>query len=201
MKLVYTEADHAYRTDGQLVPSLTQMLEADGCSAHLNSAPPSVVKAKAEWGTALALALQKVEYGFGVDKDFKQHCVDWLMCSERMGWGKDHCPIWKNCELPVLADVDGFIFGFTPDRAAPQAVVEIKGTYAMHYSHGIQTALQVLGMKYGKDTPRFVAYFDKEGMKKLVTCGDTIKRDGQVLSVWGEAERILFEYAWTPEAA
>ena len=197
MILTYTEADHLYLADGTEVPSLTGMLSADGCSDHLDAAPPAVIEAKRGWGSNLHLALQKVEYGFGVDKDFKQHCIDWLTCCERMGWVKDHNPIWKNCELPVLAEIDGFVFGFTPDRASPQAVVEIKGTYSMHYSHGIQTALQVMGMGYPRETPRFVAYFDKTGLNKVVPCGETIRRDGQVLSVWDEADRILFERAWT----
>jgi hypothetical protein len=201
MKFQYREAEHLYLLDGDPIPSLTQMLGQDGCSDHLGQVPADILEAKTKWGTALHLALQKVEYGFGVDEGFKQHCVDWLMCCERMGWGKDHAPIWKVCELPVLAQFEGLVFGFTPDRVAPEAVVEIKGTYAMHYSHGIQTALQVIGMKYPRETRRYVAYFDKDGLKKLATCGPTIKRDGQVLSVWDEAERIMFDHAYLLEAA
>lgn len=195
MKFSYRESDHLYLLDEVPIPSLTQMLGADGCSSHLNGAPPAVVAAKTSWGSRLHLALQKVEYGFGVEEEFKQHCIDWLMLCERMEWGKTHLPIWKNCELPALAQIEGFVFGFTPDRAAPEAVVEIKGTYSPHYGHGIQTALQVIGMGYKRDTPRFVAYFDKAGIKKMIPCGPTIKRDGQVLDVWGEAERIIFEQA------
>lgn len=201
MKLQYIEADHLYLMDGIAVPSLTGLLDADGCNEHLDLAPKAVVDAKAKWGTALHLALQKVEYGFGVDDGFKQHCIDWLETCERMKWGKNHFPIWKTCELPTLGVYQGLVFGFTPDRAAPEAVVEIKGTYSMHYGHGIQTALQVLGMGYDRKTPRYVAYFDKTGMKKLVTCGESIKRDGKVLNVWDEAERVLFEHAYVLEAA
>lgn len=201
MKLEYREAEHLYLLDGQAIPSLTQMLDADGCNGHLDGVPADVLNAKAEWGTRLHLALQKVEYGFGVDEEFKQHCVEWLEVCERMKWGKNHMPIWKCCELPTVGMVQGFAFGFTPDRAAPESVVEVKGTYAPHFGHGIQTALQVLGMGYSRETPRFVAYFDKEGFKKLITCGPTIKRDGQVLDVWSEAERILFEHAFALETA
>jgi hypothetical protein len=201
MKLEYREAEHLYLVDGQPIPSLTQMLGADGCSDHLDSVPAATLQAKTEWGTRLHLALQKVEYGFGVDEGFKQHCIDWLTVCERMRWGKNHFPIWKVCELPVLAQVEGLVFGFTPDRAAPEAVVEIKGTYSMHYGHGIQTALQVIGMGYSRETPRYVCYFDKEGLKKLATCGDTIKRDGRILNVWDEAERIMFDHAYLLEAA
>ena len=201
MKLTYNETEHEYRADGIVVPSLTQMLAADGCDAHLDDVPPQVLDAKRDWGTALHLALQKVEYGFGVDEGFKQHCIDWLETCERMGWGKNHVQIWKTVELPTLAEIEGFVFGFTPDRAAPEAVVEIKGTYSPHFGHGIQTALQVIGMKYPRETPRYVAYFDKTGMKKLVTCGPTIKRDGQTLDVWAEADRIIFERALAWETA
>jgi hypothetical protein len=199
VKLEYREAGHLYLLDGLAIPSLTQMLDKDGCNEHLSGAASAVVQAKAEWGSRLHLALQKVEYGLGVDEGFQQHCVDWLTVCERMKWGGNPFPIWKNCELPTLGIVEGLAFGFTPDRAAPEAIVEIKGTYSMHYGHGIQTALQVLGMGYSRETPRFIAYFDKEGFKRLVTCGPTIKRDGQVLDVWEEAERILFEHGFVLE--
>lgn len=196
MNFSYEESSHLYRVGGRIIPSLTQMLEMDGCNEHLDAAPPGVVARKAEWGTRLAMATQKVEYGFGVDEEFKQHCVDWLDCCRRMKWPTE---IWKNCEMPALANVEGLMFGFTPDRAHPDAVVEIKGTYSPHYGHGIQTALQVMGMGYPRSTPRFVVYFDREGLKRVATCTDTIKRDGRTLNVWDEAERIVFEYAVTLE--
>jgi hypothetical protein len=175
------------------------MLASDGCDAHLDDVPPRVLEAKRDWGTALHLATQKVEYGFGVTEGFQQHCVDWLETCERMGWGKHHAPIWECCELPRLGTYQGFVWGFTCDRASPKAVVEIKGTYSPHYGHGIQTALQVIGMGYPRETPRYVAYFDKQRMKKLIECGPTIKRDGQTLDVWAECDRILFEHAETVE--
>lgn len=197
----YDNALHVYTVDGQMIPSLTQMLDQDGCNEHLAAAPRGNVQKKAEWGSALHLALQKVEYGFGVSDGFQQHCIDWLTTCERMKWGVNHLPIWKNCELPTWAEIEGLCFGFTPDRTAPEAVVEIKGTYSPHYSHGIQTALQVIGMKYDRKTPRFVAYFDKSGLKRLHQCGPEILRDGQKLDVFAEADRIIFEHAAALEAA
>ena len=53
-------------------------------------------------------------------------------------------------------------------------------------------------MGYSRQTPRYVIYFDKEGMKKsrgVILCGDTIERDGRTVNVWEEAERILFDHA------
>lgn len=201
MDFRYKDEGHEYLLDGVHIPSLTQMLDADGLNAHLDEAPAGVVQAKAEWGTRLHFALQKAEYGFGIEEEFKQHCVDWLDLSRKMGWGYPGNPIWKKCELPVLAQVEGFVFGFTPDRVAPGAVVEIKGTYSPAVSHGIQVALQVIGMDYPRSTPRFVAYFDKAGIKKLVTCGPTVKRDNQQIDVFAEADRIIFEHALAWEGA
>jgi hypothetical protein len=86
-------------------------------------------------------------------------------------------------------------WAFTPDRAAPEAVVEIKGTYAPHPSHHIQTALQVLGMGYPESTPRYIAYFTKEGLKRLVPCERTINHNGSTLDVFDECRRILFDHA------
>lgn len=201
MTFRYDPALHVYTVDSVPIPSLTQMLAMDGCSEHLNEVPRKTLEAKREWGTALHTALQKVEYGFGITEGFQPHCVQWLETCERMKWGVNHMPIWKNCEMPALAEVEGLFFGFTPDRSAPEAIVEIKGTYSPHYSHGIQTALQVIGMGYDRKTPRYVAYFGKEGLKRLHQCGSEILRDGQKLDVFAEAERIIFEHAAALEAA
>lgn len=191
----YDDAAHLYTLDGKTIPSLTGMLDADGLSGHLDQVPAATLDAKRDWGKRLHLALQKVEYGFGVDEEFKQHCVDWLDLCRKMKWTVGGNPIWKNCELPALARYEGFIWGFTPDRAAPEAVVEIKGTYSPQVSHGIQVSLQVLGMGYARTTPRYVAYFDKAGLKRLVTCGPAVKRDNEQIEVFTEAERIVMEHA------
>lgn len=203
MDFTYQDDGHEYRIEGVLLPTLTGMISADGLCDYLGFAPPLVVKAKALWGTRMHLALQKAEYGFGVEEEFKEHCVAWLDLSRKMGWGYPGLPIWKKCELPMVALVEGFAFGFTPDRAHPQAVVEIKGTYSPHISHSIQTALQVIGMGYPRDTPRYIGYFDKVGLKKLHLCGPTVKRDGQQLDVFAEADRIIFEraLAWEGKVA
>ena len=200
MKLTYRDDTHEYFADGIFVPSLTQMLSADGLDADLDRVPLATLEAKRDWGTRLHLALLRAEYGDGVDPEFKQHCVDWLDTLRKMKWMNPQ-PIWKNAEMPVLGECEGFIFGFTPDRVSPEAVVEIKGTYSPSPSHGIQTALQVIGMGYPRTTPRWLAYFDKERMKKLCKCSDTVKRNGQILDVWAEAERIIFEHAIELEKA
>jgi hypothetical protein len=112
-----------------------------------------------------------------------------------MKWGYPRLPIWKNAEMPTLAKTEGFVFGFTPDRAAPQVVVELKGTYSPHPGHSVQTALQVIGMGYDRKTLRYVCYFDKAGIKKLHLCEPSVVRNGKTLDVFQEAERIIFEYA------
>jgi len=194
VNLTYNELAHEYTADGRVIPSLTGMLAADGLTAHLDRVPAATLEAKRDFGTRLHLALQKVEYGYGVEEEFKQHCVDWLDVCRRMEWGCPD-PIWKNAELPAVAQYEGFVFGFTPDRAAPQAVVEIKGTYSPQVSHGIQVALQVIGMGYPRTTPRYVCYFDRTGLRRLVQCGPTVKRDNQQIDVFSEAERIVMEHA------
>ncbi len=195
MDFRYISDSHQYLLNDVPIPSLTQMLRADGLSAHLDHIDPAVVRTKAEWGTRLHMALQRTECSIEFEAEFEPHSVQWLETCRRMGWIKSGVPIWKNCELPVLGNVDGFVFGFTPDRAAPEAVVEIKGTYSPHVSHGIQTALQVLGMGYPRTTPRYVVYFDRHGLKKLHLCGPAITRDGTTFDVWDECERILFDHA------
>jgi hypothetical protein len=79
--------------------------------------------------------------------------------------------------------------------------VELKATYSPHESHNVQTAMQVLGMGYDRKTPRFVAYFDKRGFRKLIPCSSKVTRDGRTLDVWIEAERLIFEYALALEVA
>jgi hypothetical protein len=190
----FDPVEHAYYMDEVQVPSLTQMLQADGWSRHLDSAPRDVVRAKGEWGSSLHVMLQASEYAFcAAMTDFEPHIRDWKTLCRRMGWGPH--PVWKNAELPVYVNQDGMKWAFTPDRAAPEAVVEIKGTYAPHPSHHLQTSLQVLGMGYPESTPRYIAYFDKSGLKRLVPCERTINHNGSTLDVFDESRRILFDHA------
>jgi len=201
MDFQYKDDVHEYRVNGILIPSLTGILAADGLDAHLENVPAATLRAKSEWGTRLHLALQQAEYACDFEEEFNPHCAAWLDTCRLVGWRQFGVSIWKNCELPVFANVDGFLFGFTPDRVAPEAVVEIKGTYSPQVSHGIQTALQVIGMGYPRSTPRYVAYFDKAGLKKLHRCGPTIKRNNQEIDVYAEADRIIFEHAFAWEGA
>jgi len=196
MMFKYDDTTHTYTLDGVVLPSLTEMLTADGLNDDLKRVDPSVVRAKAEWGSRLHLALLRAEYGDGIDKDFKQHCVDWLDTCRRMKWNNPN-PIWFSAEKPLVASCEGFLYGFTPDRLSRQAVVEIKGTYSPSVSHDIQTALQVLGVNYPRDTPRWIAYFDRDGLKKLHHCQQEIRRYGSKVDVFEEAERIIFERAWS----
>lgn len=206
MNFRYNEERHEYTLNGVVIPSLTGMLDSDGLTEHLDRVKPTALQAKKEWGSRLHIALLRAEYDEGVDGEFKQHCVDWLDLIRKMGWGKPtRLPIWKFAELPRLGQYEGLCWGFTPDRAAPEVVVEFKGTYAQHVSHQLQTAIQVIGMGYDRQTPRYIAYWDKDGLKRkggLILCGDTIERDGRTLSVWDEAQRIIFDQAVPiPEAA
>jgi hypothetical protein len=176
------------------------MLAADGLCSYLDQVPRDTLDQKRVWGTNLHEALLFSEHGYDIQVEFKEHRFQWLKLCRQMKWGPS--PVWENAERPALAQYQGFVFGFIPDRAAPEAVVEIKGTANIHVSHEIQTALQVIGMGYPRTTPRYVCYFDKDGLKKLVTCGKMIIRDGQKLNVYVEANRIIFEHAleWNGEA-
>jgi hypothetical protein len=197
----YSEQQHEYRLDGQKIPSLTGMLSSDGWSNYLRDVPADVLDAKRDWGTGLHQALLQAEYGYDYDPAYQPHAWEWLRVCRRMGWVQKGHPIWENAERPTYYCRDGFAFGFTPDRASPQAVAEIKGTYSPHPGHNLQTALQCLGLGYPRDTPRFTAYFDRKGLRKLIPCDQTINRDGQTLNVGSEAERLIYEYALALEAA
>lgn len=201
MSFSFDEQKHLYSLDGQALPSLTQMLAADGWSAYIRDVPVEVLNAKRDFGTALHQALLWAEYGYDYDAAFQPHAFEWLKICRRMNWIRQGHAIWKNAEMPMVAHVEGLCFGMTPDRAHPEAVVELKATYSPHESHNVQTAMQVLGMGYDRKTPRFVAYFDKRGFRKLIPCSSKVTRDGRTLDVWIEAERLIFEYALALEVA
>ena len=203
MTFSFDENTHVYRLDGQVLPTLTGMLTADGWNGYLRDVPAEVLSAKCKFGTALHQALLHAEYGYEYDAQFQPHAFEWLKICRRMDWVKKSfpLPIWENSEMPMAAKVGGLVFGMTPDRAHPDVVVELKATYAPHESHNLQTAMQVMGMGYKYDTSRFVAYFDRKGFRKLIPCGPNVVRDGQMLDVYAEAERIIYEHALIPKAA
>jgi len=200
MTFSFDEHSHVYRLNGQVLPTLTGMLTADGWNGYLRDVPAEVLSAKCKFGTALHQALLHAEYGYEYDAAFQPHAFEWLKICRRMDWVRQGHPIWANSEMPMAANVGGLVFGMTPDRAHPDVVVELKATYAPHESHNLQTAMQVMGMGY-QFSDRYVAYFDRKGFRKLIPCGPYVTRDGRKLDVYTEAERIIYEHALIPKAA
>ncbi len=181
--LAYNDELHLYTVDGTSVPSLTQMLDADGQNAHLKFVPQDIVEAKADYGIAGHKALQLADLGEEYEPCWIHHVEGWLNHSALMHWKE-----WEIVEKQCWAFYNGFCYGFTPDRASwGKAVVEIKFTYNKHPSHCIQTALQVIGLGYPRATPRYVVYFDRTGFKHMTTCDNNNDYD--------EAERIICEQA------
>ena len=195
----FDSATHEYRIDGVLVPSLTQMLAADGWNDHLWKVPAGVLERKRDWGTRLAYVLHMRDWGEMDDwseadwepySEFAPHIAAWdALCYSRE-W-----LTWEHMEQPIYVRRDGRMWAFTPDRMSPQAVVEIKGTCRPYPAHQLQTALQVIGAGYSRSTPRYAAYFDRGGYKKTVEHGPKMVVNGDCLDVFDEAERILWEHA------
>lgn len=180
---IYNDELHLYTVGGEPIPSLTGMISADGQCDDLKAVPPNVLAAKAQYGSDLHKALELTDSGWDADAKWVHHIDGWLNLSARMKWGK-----WEIIEKPCFAFFNGFAYGFTPDRSTwGKAVVELKTSYSKHAWHGIQTALQVIGLAYSRKTPRYVVYFDKTGLRHMTTCDNAGDFD--------EAERIIFEQA------
>lgn len=187
----YDDERHLYTVDGIPIPSLTQMLQADGLVdySHVDA---GMLEHKRDLGSRVHARTWEADCGMDVEAapdDESPYLDAWRKAVRLAGWK------WDSGEMPSLGCVEGFLYGFTcdrigRDREGNKIVVEIKTSYSPHGWHRTQTALQVLGL--GIEAKRFIVYLDKRGKSKIVPCTDEADYD--------EARRIVFEHALPEEA-
>lgn len=186
MTFAYDDAKHLYTADGIPVISLTQMLQEDGL-VNYSDVPPAILERKRRIGDLVASTAKQLDSGGDcpINDAILPYIEAWSDCVRLNGW------TWEGIEVPFVANVEGFLFGVTPDRWGRDRkglplVVEIKCTYSQHGYHHIQTACQALGLEMDENCSRFVVYLDGKGKYKAVP-GKPADYD--------EARRLIFEHA------
>lgn len=100
--LLFDEPTHTYCVDGKIVPSVTQILEAEGLS-DFSAIPPETLRLAQERGTAVHKATQYLDEGR----------LDWTTVSEQVA---DYLSAWqrfKNDCQPQILEIEFQVYSPT----------------------------------------------------------------------------------------
>ena len=120
----FDEEKHEYRLDGNVIPSVTQLLKKHGLVADYSMVPESILSAKAERGTLIHKEIQ--DYIEKNEVGFTQECrlfSDWL----------EHFPLEDmKCEQIVHNDVCAGKFDLFGFRGGNPILIDFKTTSSKH---------------------------------------------------------------------
>lgn len=120
----FNEERHEYRLDGNVIPSVTQLLSKHGLVADYSMVPESILSAKAERGTLIHKEIQ--DYIEKRELGFTKECrlfSDWL----------EHFPLeGMKCEQIVHNDVCAGKFDLLGFRGGNPILIDFKTTSSKH---------------------------------------------------------------------
>jgi len=139
---VFDEELHLYtRSDGLIVPSVTQVLQEVGLVCY-DGIDPEVLSRKADLGTAVHKAAWYYDDGDldanSVAPEILSYLTAWVRFREEARFTP------RKCETRGIATIDGMEYGYTFDRdgflGEKPVLLDIKCTAAIEISWGPQTA-------------------------------------------------------------
>ncbi len=172
----FEEATHEYKSDGRIIPSVTQILQGCGI-VNYSGIPTDVLERKAAIGKAVHLACEYYDAGIleGVPNLYAPYVEAYKRASTDLSWR------WDCIEHRKIGRVDGMQFGMQLDRLGmiygSTSLVELKTTAAIEPSWGIQLAAYHLGMEIAS-MRRYALWLKEDGNYRLIEYKD--KRDFQI---------------------
>lgn len=197
----FIEETHTYLRDGQVVPSVTQILERAGlvCYDHI---PRAILDHKAEVGTAAHAAAHYLDEGdlelSTVDDEVMPYLDAWMKFRSETKFTA------RAIEQRGIAAVDGMEYGYTFDRDGlldgRPTLLEIKCTAGVEISWGPQTAAYEMALRAadGRVRQRVAVHLRPNGNYSLMKLGET--KDYQVfkwalaLEVWKQTKGRGYGY-------
>ena len=165
-KLVFTEEGHLYHRDGQIIPSVTQVLSLCGIGVFGPEVPRRFIERAGEIGKAVHACCHYLEEG-----TLDVETVDPAISGYAFAYHKfreKHAPHWTHMEEPMVLDGD-FPFAGTPDRIGTltlenelmRCVVDIKTAKQKQSWWPLQTSGYYL--LAGGDPVRLVLHLKESG--------------------------------------
>jgi hypothetical protein len=165
--LTFNHATHEYKSDGRVIPSVTQILALAGLSDV--SAIPAHILENARWkGEEAHKACEYLDQDDLDWKDVFPEILPFVMAYQKFKAEKEFVPelVEHRCE----AEVDGLSFGMCVDRTGTIAgvayVLDLKTSSKAQPSWRIQTAAYKLGL--GEKRERGVVHLKKDGTYELL---------------------------------
>lgn len=194
--LTYDDKEHAYTWFGVPIPSLSKLMVDTGWGRDkdLAGVPPRVLELARIRGTQAHSAIDAYLSGGDYEAELSDASAPYFESFLKVA---PDLPLTEEgvSELPV----GGWCgYGTTPDRDEPEALMEIKATYAIHPSTYIQLAGQEWALRgqyegeFGKK-PRMVVHLQKDGRKAKILLD---KDPHRTLYLWrNELDKIAWKKA------
>jgi len=182
VRLTFDAASHTYRLDGEVVPSVTQVLDAH---QDFSMIPPDVLERKRQLGEALHIAAAIEAQGGEIDEDsLDEQVIPYLNGWRAFVAAYDYQPI--HCERQVAhpllryaGTLDDFGTMNVPRDGGPErmlVLIDKKATFAISPWVGPQTAayLEALKaeLKITEPVARFVVQLKPDGTFKPLELSD-----------------------------
>lgn len=185
MRLDFDQEKHEYRLDGELIPSVSELLKPI-TEDHYGAINPAVLAQAAARGTEVHEATESIDYGLDPE-DISLDIFPYL--DAYCAFLRDYKPEWYGIEDMVyggVADIHGsFDYAGTIDRwgmiDGTMAVVDIKTVAQPSPVQKITTAIQTYlyscalcfcGKQQQKPTRRYALYLKKDGTYDLLDLDD-----------------------------
>lgn len=206
MKLDFDPEKHEYRLDGELVPSVTELLKPLTSAGYANI-NPEVLRQAALRGTAVHEACEAIDYGLDPE-DISPDIVPYL--DAYCAFLRDYKPEWYGIEDMVYGDwVDSWgsiDYAGTIDRwgviDGELAVLDIKTVATPNHRQKVCTAIQcyaygsavhVCGKNPKKIDRHFALYLKKDGTYTLVNLTEYAQECGVVIRmIWADLAEIYY---------
>lgn len=145
--LTFTEKDHRYEVDGEVIPSVTQIMELAGI-VDVSGIPAHHLQRAADRGTAVHVACQYLDEDDLVIDSLDPEIVGYVVAYQRFKEQNEFVP--DLIEHRMVGEVEGWQYGMTLDRLGTVAkrgriVLDLKTSSKPSKSWPIQTAAYVAG--------------------------------------------------------
>lgn len=206
MTLTFAEETHEYRLDGELIPSVTELL-APLTAKQYNAIPPDVLRTAAERGTDVHAACEAIDYGLEPDTIYPD-VFGFIAAYEQFLY--DHDVEWYGIEEMGACVSERINFAGTIDRwgmvDGELAIVDIKTTAQPSIEQKCAVCLQTLLYSFiiedkhdlvvGK---RYALYLKKDGDYTLLDCNAFEQKEQ--LTAFTLANRLMHLWQETQEIA